>query len=129
MSRVSTSVMTATSGPESAGNGPSMDPAAGKPMSGDPGWHDRLQQWSLAGQALAADVGGDPLQLLQLLRSIEQLHRELQDGPFRASLPSDRRGLHDLLQSMERSGGWPYIPRLQLRTFMELLDEPAPPGP
>jgi len=129
MSRVSTSVMTATSGPESAGNGPSMDPAAGVPMSGDPGWHDRLQQWSLAGQALAADVGGDPLQLLQLLRSIEQLHRELQDGPFRASLPSDRRGLHDLLQSMERSGGWPYIPRLQLRTFMELLDEPAPPGP
>lgn len=129
MSRVSTSVMTATSGPESAGNGPSMDPAAGEAMSGEPGWHDRLQQWSRAGQALAADVGGDPLKLLQLLRSIEQLHRELQDGPFRASLPSDRRGLHDLLQSMERSGGWPYIPRLQLRTFMELLDEPTPPGP
>jgi hypothetical protein len=25
------------------------------------------------------------------------------------------------LQSVERSGGWPYIPRLQLRTFMDLL--------
>ena len=22
---------------------------------------------------------------------------------------------------MEKSGGWPYIPRLQLRTFMDLL--------
>ena len=28
---------------------------------------------------------------------------------------------------MERSGGWPYIPRLQLRTFMDLLqDETIP---
>jgi len=121
-------MMTATSGTESAGNGPSMDPPFREPTSGDPGWHDRLQQWNRDGQALAAEAGGDPLQLLQLLRSIEQLHRDLQDGPFRASLPSDRRGLHDLLQSMERSGGWPYIPRLQLKTFMELLDEPAPPA-
>ena len=23
---------------------------------------------------------------------------------------------------METSGGWPYIPRLQLRTFLDLLD-------
>jgi hypothetical protein len=127
MSRVSTSVMTATSGPESAGDGSSMDPLSRELASRDPGWHDRLQKWIMDGQALAAVAGGDPLQLLQLLRSIEQLHRDLQDGPFRASLPSDRRGLHDLLQSMERSGGWPYIPRLQLKTFMELLDEPTPP--
>jgi len=27
------------------------------------------------------------------------------------------------LQSVERSGGWPYIPRLQLRTFMDLLQD------
>lgn len=121
--------MTATSGPESAGNGPPSDPSSVTPTSGDSGWLARLEQWSRDGQGLATEVGGDPLQLLQLLRSIEQLHRDLQEGPFRASLPSDRRGLHDLLQSMERSGGWPYIPRLQLRTFMELLDEPTSPGP
>jgi hypothetical protein len=105
MSRVSTSVMTASGSP----------------------WVERLERWSLEAQALAAEAGQDPQQLLLLLRSIEQLHRDLQDGPFRASLPSDRRGLHDLLQSMERSGGWPYIPRLQLKTFMELLEEPSPP--
>jgi hypothetical protein len=28
---------------------------------------------------------------------------------------------------MERSGGWPYIPRLQLRTFMDLLQLEAEP--
>ena len=97
------------------------------PASGSP-WVERLERWSRDARALADEAGHDPQQLLLLLRSIEQLHRDLQDGPFRASLPSDRRGLHDLLQSMERSGGWPYIPRLQLKTFMELLDEPAPPA-
>ena len=64
---------------------------------------------------------GDPLALLQLLRQLEQLHRTIQDGPFRSSLPSERSSLFRLLQNMEQSGGWPYIPRLQLRTFLDLL--------
>lgn len=59
--------------------------------------------------------------LLDLLRRIEQLHRSIQDGAFRSSLPSDRNGLFELLSEMESSGGWPYIPRLQLRTFIDLL--------
>lgn len=62
-----------------------------------------------------------PEALLDLLRRIEHLHRSIQDGPFRSSLPSDRNGLFTLLSEMESSGGWPYIPRLQLRTFMDLL--------
>ena len=45
----------------------------------------------------------------------------IQDGAFRSSLPSDRGELFNLLKGMEKSGGWPYIPRLQLRTFMDLL--------
>jgi hypothetical protein len=75
-------------------------------------------------QALAAVAGqlnGDSAALLDLLRRLEQLHRTIQDGPFRDSLPGDRNRLYQLLESMEDSGGWPYIPRLQLRTFMELL--------
>ena len=64
---------------------------------------------------------GDPLALLQLLRQLEQLHRTIQEGPFRSSLPSERSSLFRLLQNMEQSGGWPYIPRLQLRTFLDLL--------
>jgi hypothetical protein len=70
---------------------------------------------------LAADLDGDPEALLQLLRQLEHLHRRIQDGPFRSSLPADRNHLFTLLQGMEKSGGWPYIPRLQLRTFMDLL--------
>jgi hypothetical protein len=72
-------------------------------------------------EALATDLSGDPQALLDLLRQLEQLHRSIQDGPFRNSLPADRNELFSLLQEMESSGGWPYIPRLQLRTFMDLL--------
>ena len=84
-------------------------------------WEARVSS-ELAGlQALADEVDGDPEALLLLLRRLEDLHRTIQDGPFRASLPADRGELFNLLQGMERSGGWPYIPRLQLRTFMDLL--------
>jgi hypothetical protein len=71
--------------------------------------------------ALAERLQGDPAALLDLLRRLEQLHRSIQDGPFRDSLPNDRNRLYQLLEGMEYSGGWPYIPRLQLRTFIELL--------
>ena len=77
-------------------------------------WEARLSAELLSLQALAEA-------LLLLLRRLEELHRSIQDGPFRASLPADRGALFNLLQGMEKSGGWPYIPRLQLRTFMDLL--------
>jgi hypothetical protein len=72
-------------------------------------------------QELAASLQGNPEALLALLRDLEQVHRSIQDGPFRSSLPADRNQLYRLLAEMERSGGWPYIPRLQLRTFLDLL--------
>jgi hypothetical protein len=77
-------------------------------------------------KALAEDLAEDPAALLDLLRRLEQLHRAIQDGPFRTSLPSDRNRLFQLLEAMEDSGGWPYIPRLQLRTFMDLLQRETP---
>ena len=70
---------------------------------------------------LAEGLEGQPEELLTLLRELETLHRSIQDGAFRRSLPEDRQQLFGLLRNMERSGGWPYIPRLQLRTFMDLL--------
>lgn len=73
----------------------------------------------------ARGLEGQPEALLALLRSLEQLHRSIQDGPFRSSLPADRNDLFRLLSEMERSGGWPYIPRLQLRTFLDLLSQGA----
>jgi hypothetical protein len=77
--------------------------------------------------SIAGERADQPEALLDLLRRIEHMHRTIQDGPFRASLPSDRNGLFELLAEMESSGGWPYIPRLQLRTFMDLLQPEAPP--
>ena len=65
----------------------------------------------------------DPESLLLLLRDLEALHRDIQDDAFRESLPEDRQKLFALLKTMERSGGWPYIPRLQLRTFIDLREQ------
>lgn len=75
---------------------------------------------------LSQELAGNPEALLALLRQLEQLHRSIQDGAFRGSLPADRNHLFNLLQEMEKSGGWPYIPRLQLRTFMDLLQQGRP---
>jgi len=77
----------------------------------------------------AEQLQGDTAGLLALLRSIEAAHRAIQEGPFRSSLPEDRNRLFELLANMERSGGWPYIPRLQLRTFLDLLQPEGPEDP
>ena len=68
----------------------------------------------------------DPESLLLLLRDLEALHRDIQDDAFQASLPEDRQKLFALLKTMERSGGWPSIPRLQLRTFITFWSRVPP---
>ena len=95
-------------------------------------WEARLQALLAEVDAIAADLEDQPAPLLTLLRQIEALHRRIQDGPFRTSLPADRHQFFTLLQAMETSGGWPYIPRLQLRTFLDMLerdDQDQPQGP
>jgi hypothetical protein len=98
-----------------APSSPTPDPPGGLPP--DP----RAEAALATLQALALELKDQPDALLALLRRLEHLHRQIQDGPFRASLPEDRNQLFTLLGEMERSGGWPYIPRLQLRTFLDLL--------
>ena len=99
---------------------------AGSP--GDPPNGTPSEEWVLltALEQLAARLEGQPEALLALLRNLEHTHRAIQDGPFRSSLPADRNALFLLLSEMEKSGGWPYIPRLQLRTFMDLLQRDRP---
>lgn len=84
---------------------------------------EQLEPLMTAMRELAETYRTDPEALLLMLRELEGLHRELQEGPFRSSLPGNRQRLYALLQTMEKSGGWPYIPRLQLRTFIGLLDQ------
>jgi hypothetical protein len=110
--------------PAAAGAAPFQE--AGKPDGGMTSTQlDRLEPCLETLQTLATELEGQPEALLALLRRLEQLHRAIQDGPFRASLPSDRGALFQVLSEMERSGGWPYIPRLQLRTFLDLLGAEA----
>lgn len=67
------------------------------------------------GQHRADDV----MQLLELLRLLEQLHLTLRENYFHPALPTTRHDLYTLLQNIEESGGWPYIPRM---TLQELLN-------
>jgi hypothetical protein len=98
-----------------------MTATAAPATSLNPNQQQRLETVLAELRQLGSELEGDPQALLTLLRQLEQLHRNLQDGAFRSSLPADRGELFDLLRAMEQSGGWPYIPRLQLRTFMDLL--------
>ena len=53
-------------------------------------WSSRYGAWCEEAENLAKEASGEPLVLLTVLRQLEQLHRNLLDGPFRASLPNDR---------------------------------------
>lgn len=76
-------------------------------------------------QAIAVDVRvlsksyqGNCLALLELLRMLERLHREICEGVFQESLPDNRQALYALLRDIEESGGWPYIYRMKLRSLL-----------
>jgi hypothetical protein len=65
----------------------------------------------------------DPIALLQLLRTLEQLHREIQQGYFQSALPDSRQALYALLRDIEENGGWPYIQRWKLQALFANLPE------
>ena len=77
--------------------------------------------------ALAANYQGDCLALLTLLRILEQVHREIRENWFQASLPDNRQALYALLKDIEEMGGWPYIDRLRLQSFLSNVSELADP--
>lgn len=74
-------------------------------------------------RALAEKRQGNSLALLALLRTLEQLHREIQEGVFQASLPDNRQALYALLKDIEEEGGWPYIDRMKLRSLLVNLPD------
>jgi hypothetical protein len=106
-----------------------VNPRANRNMALKPDQQHRLDSLLNQVASLADELTEQPEGLLALLRQLEQMHRTIQDGPFRTSLPADRDHLFTLLREMEQSGGWPYIPRLQLRTFMDLLQRDEAEGP
>jgi hypothetical protein len=78
---------------------------------------ERLETVSLAILDLASEYQGDCQGLLALLRSLEQLHRTIQEEMFQAALPNTRHELYNLLKDIEETGGWPYIARMKLQAF------------
>jgi small-conductance mechanosensitive channel len=88
-----------------------------------PGQQQRLKALLAELSSLSQELANQPEALVNLLRQLEQLHRQIQDGPLRGSLPSDRHKLFELLQNLEQSGGWPYIPRPQLHNFLRQLQQ------
>ncbi|WP_404790033.1 hypothetical protein [Altericista sp. CCNU0014] len=60
----------------------------------------------------------DPVALLKILRFLEQLHNEVRELHFQPSLPIYRHELYAMLREVEAEGGWPYIPRMQLREIL-----------
>jgi hypothetical protein len=65
----------------------------------------------------------DPIALLMLLRTLEQLHREIQQGYFQSALPNSRQSLYALLRDIEENGGWPYIQRWKLQELLANLPD------
>ncbi len=102
---------------------PNQSTTASGPMADHP-----LQALRDTVQALVVDRRGDRGGLLELLRELEHIHRQIEQGPFREALPEGRNALHQFLQDMERSGGWPYIPRPRLRSLLKMLETSPEPS-
>ena len=67
---------------------------------------------------------GEPIELLRILRFLENLHQWLRDGYYMESLPTSRQELFELLLLMEQQGNWPSLPRTQLHTLLTQLYRP-----
>lgn len=86
---------------------------------------EKLQAITTAVVDVASVSQGDAIALLSLLRHLEQLHRDIRDGAFQQSLPDNRQKLYSLLKDIESEGGWPYIERMRLKTFLATLPKAA----
>ena len=67
--------------------------------------------------AIANESQDDLWKLLDILRSLEKVHRQIREELFEPSLPDNRQNLYKLLKEVDESGGWPYIPRMRLQEF------------
>ncbi|MEM9767657.1 MAG: hypothetical protein AAF892_07255 [Cyanobacteria bacterium P01_D01_bin.71] len=87
---------------------------------------DDLKLLAQASQQAAVDREGDIVALLELLRLLEKLHREIRDQWFQEALPTNRQRLYALLRDIEVNGGWPYIQRMRLRSLLNEIEGAGP---
>jgi hypothetical protein len=86
----------------------------------------QLQSLTEAIRTLAESCQGDSVLLLALLRALEASHQEIRDGLFQASFPDNRQALYKLIRNIEANGGWPYIQRMKLRSFLGYSQQLSP---
>jgi hypothetical protein len=92
------------------------------PLPGDNSpLQDQLNSLVIAVTAIAQKQQGDCNGLLLLLRTLENLHRQIREEMFEPSLPNTRKDLYGLLRDIEETGGWPYIERMKLQMLIEKL--------
>ena len=72
--------------------------------------------------ALAEKHQNDSRFLLSLLRSLEQIHRQIRVNYFETALPQTRNDLYRFVRDIEEKGGWPYIERMRLRELMQNME-------
>ena len=70
-------------------------------------------------ESLAQSYRHDGDRLLVILRTLEQLHRQIRTELFEPALPNTRQELYTLLREIEEQGGWPYIERGKLQQLMK----------
>ncbi len=88
---------------------------------------DRLAQISQLSREVSQNSRTEVNELLEILRTLELLHREIREDLFQNALPTDRHNLYRLLRDIEENGGWPYIARLRLQDLLAnlpILEEP-----
>lgn len=83
----------------------------------------KLESLSREISTLAVEYQGEIIDLLAILRSLEQCHRQIREGHFQQALPSNRQFLYSLLKDIEESGGWPYIERGTMRSILSQLND------
>lgn len=101
--------------------GQSTDSGLTLSLNGDGGSAD-LQAIAAAVREVAQTRVEDAAGLLALLRMLEELHREICEECFRPALPDTRRALYSFLREIENHGGWPYIPRMRVKTLLAHLE-------
>ncbi|MEM9151853.1 MAG: hypothetical protein AAGB19_15550 [Cyanobacteria bacterium P01_F01_bin.3] len=84
-----------------------------------------MEEIRLAIQAAAQRRAKDCEALLELLRHLEELHRDIRETLFQESLPTNRQHLYHLLRDIEVNGGWPYIQRIKLKELLQILEADA----
>ncbi len=66
---------------------------------------------------------GSHVDLLGLLRLLEQRHRDICETLFYDALPDNRQNLYALLRDIEVNGGWPYIQRMKVQALLANLPD------